>query len=215
MEKELELLKMESFTFTVPDRILFGWNSLAKIGGELETLSATAPLVVTSKGMVKRDGFCKLITLIEEESMSSIVFSSVEPEPSTETVERCIDAADKKGCDSIVGFGGGSVMDVAKKAAMEAGLPKIMISTTAGTGSEVTHESVLKVDGKKRAFVADKLVPDVAVVDPSLMMSMPKRLIASSGIDALAHAVESYDCQRGNVLTKGLAHLAYSLIKEN
>jgi alcohol dehydrogenase class IV len=90
-----------------------------------------------------------------------------------------------------------------------------MIPTTAGTGSEVTHESVLKVEGKKRAFVDERLVADVAIVDPSLMMSMPPRLAASSGLDALAHAVESYQCKRGNELTKALAWNAYSIIREN
>ena len=210
-----ELLKLQSFTFLVPGRIIFGWDSLGKIGEELKALGASVPLIVTSEGMVKRDGFSRLICFIEKESLSPVTFSDVEPEPSMETVESCVQVATKHGCDSIVGFGGGSVMDVAKKAAMDAGLPKIMVSTTAGTGSEVTHESVLKVDGKKRAFVDNQLVPDVAIVDPSLMMTMPKRLIASSGIDALAHAVESYDCKRGNTLTKGLARMAYLLIKEN
>jgi alcohol dehydrogenase class IV len=90
-----------------------------------------------------------------------------------------------------------------------------MIPTTAGTGSEVTHESVLKVEGEKRAFVDKRLTADVAIVDPSLMMTMPKRLIASSGIDALAHAVESYECKKSNALTRTLAHKAYSLIKDN
>ncbi len=209
------LPNLESFTFLVPGRVVFGWDALGKVGDELAALGAVSPLIITSKGMVKRDGFSRLTTLIEKESLSSVIFSDVEPEPSMKTVERCIEVAAKEDCDSIIGFGGGSVMDVAKKAAMEADLPKVMISTTAGTGSEVTHESVLKVEGKKRAFVDNKLVPDVAIVDPSLMMTMPKKLIASSGIDALAHAVESYDCKRGNTLTKGLARMAYLVIKEN
>lgn len=209
------LPNLGSFTFLVPDRIVFGWDALNKIGDELTALGAVSPLIITSKGMVNRDGFSRLTALLKKESLSPVAFSDVEPEPSMKTVEHCIEVAAKEDCDSIIGFGGGSVMDVAKKAAMEADLPKVMVSTTAGTGSEVTHESVLKVEGKKRAFVDNKLVPDVAIVDPSLLMTMPKRLIASSGIDALAHAVESYDCKRGNTLTKGLARMAYLLIKEN
>jgi alcohol dehydrogenase class IV len=106
-------------------------------------------------------------------------------------------------------------MDVAKKVASELDLPKIMMPTTAGTGSEVTHESVLKVGGKKKAFVDEKLVADVAIVDPSLMMSMPRRLVASSGLDALAHAVESYQCKRGNELIRTLAWNAHSMIRSN
>jgi len=90
-----------------------------------------------------------------------------------------------------------------------------MIPTTADTGSEVTCESVLKVEGKKRAFVDERLTADVAIVDPSLMMTTSTRHISSSGMDALAHAIESYQCKKSNELTKSLARRAYLLIKEN
>jgi alcohol dehydrogenase class IV len=90
-----------------------------------------------------------------------------------------------------------------------------MLPTTAGTGSEVTHESVLKVEGKKRAFVDETLIPDVAIVDPNFMKTMPPRLVASSGIDALAHAIECYDSKRSNFLVKSLAFKAYETIKDN
>jgi len=206
---------MENFTFVVPNRILFGWGSLDKVSEELKGLRGGTPLISTTKGMVKREGFFKLINLVEKEKMSPVVFNRVEPEPSIETAEKCLKVAKEKGCDLIVGFGGGSAIDVAKKVAVELDLPKIMIPTTAGTGSEVTHESVLKVGGEKRAFVDKRLTADVAIVDPSLMMTMPKRLIASSGMDALAHAVESYECKKGNELTRALAHKAYSLINDN
>jgi alcohol dehydrogenase class IV len=213
--KDQTTIRMKNFTFVVPKRILFGRGSLDRVGEELKELSGTIPLIITSKGMVKREGFFKLTNLIEKEKLSTVVFNKVKPEPSIETVEKCLNVANENRCDLIVGFGGGSAMDVAKKVAMDLNLPKIMIPTTAGTGSEVTHESVLKVEGKKRAFVDKRLIADVAVVDPSLMMTMPKRLIASSGMDALAHSVESYECKKGNELTRALAHRAYLLIKDN
>jgi len=206
---------MKSFTFVVPEHIRFGWNSLDEIGEELKELGGGTSFIVTTEGMVKRGGFLKLINQVKKKNLSPVVFNKVEPEPSMETVKKCSGMANENGCDLIIGLGGGSVMDVAKKVAMDLGLPKVMIPTTAGTGSEVTHESVLKVEGKKRAFVDEKLTADVAIVDPSLMMTMPKRLIASSGIDALAHAVESYECKKGNELTRALAHSAYLLIKDN
>jgi alcohol dehydrogenase class IV len=90
-----------------------------------------------------------------------------------------------------------------------------MVPTTAGTGSEVTHESVLKVDGKKRAFVEAGLTADVAIVDPNLCNTMSKRLTASSGMDALAHAVECYESRKSNPIAKTLALEAYNLIKDN
>jgi len=213
--KDKTVIRIKNFTFVVPKHILFGWNSLDRVGEELKELGGSTSFIVTTTGMVQREGFLKLINLIEKEKSSTIVFNKVEPEPSIETAEECLKMAKENGCDLIVGFGGGSAMDVAKKAAMDSNLPKIMIPTTAGTGSEVTHESVLKVDGEKRAFVDKRLTADVAIVDPSLMMTMPKRLVASSGIDALAHAVESYECKKSNDLTRILAHAAYSFIKNN
>jgi alcohol dehydrogenase class IV len=204
-----------NFTFILPQRIFFGWNSLEKIGEELKRLGGKKPLIVTSKGMAKREGFFKLTTLIKKEKLSPVVFNSVEPEPSMETAEKCMRIARESDCDLIIGFGGGSAMDVAKKVAMDLGLTKIMIPTTVGTGSEVTHESVLKVEGEKRAFVDERLTADAAIVDPSLMMTMTTRSIASSGMDALAHAIESYQCKRSNELTRSLAHKAYPLIKDN
>jgi len=206
---------MVSFTFIVPQNIIFGWNSLDGIGEELKKRGSGTPIIITSMGMVKRGGFFKLMDLIRKKELSPLVFNEVEPEPSIETVEECLRRAKENGCDLAIGFGGGSVMDVAKKVAMDLDLPKIMIPTTAGTGSEVTHESVLKVEGGKRAFVDKRLTADVAVVDPSLMMTMSKRLVASSGMDALAHAVESYECKKSNELTRALAHRAYLLIKDN
>lgn len=207
--------RLMNFTFIVPRSIFFGWGSLDRVGEELKELGGRKPLIATTKGMVKREGFLKLINLIKKEGLSAVVLSKVEPEPSIETVEKCLEMANENRCDLIIGLGGGSAIDVAKKVAMDLDLPKIMIPTTAGTGSEVTHESVLKVEGEKRAFVDKGLTADVAIVDPSLMMTMPRRLIASSGIDALAHAVESYECKKGNELTRTLAHKAYSLIKGN
>jgi len=204
---------VKNFKFIVPPCIIFGWSSLDKVGEELEEAEGYVLLIVTSKGMRARAGFLKLMNIVRKEGWSPIVFNDAEPEPSIETAERCLEMA--KDCNLVIGLGGGSAMDVAKKVAMDMSLSKIMIPTTAGTGSEVTHESVLKVKGEKRAFVDEKLTADVAIVDPSLMMTMPKRLIASSGIDALAHAVESYDCKKSGELTKSLAYRAYLLIKDN
>jgi alcohol dehydrogenase class IV len=204
-----------NFTFIVPQRIFFGQNSLERIGEELKRLGGKNPLIVTSKGMVKREGFFKLMALIKKEKLSPVVFNGVEPEPSMETAEKCSRIARERSCHLIIGLGGGSAMDVAKKVATDLVLLKIMIPTTAGTGSEVTHESVLKVEGEKRAFVDERLTADVAIVDPSLMATMPTRLIASSGIDALAHAIESYECKNNNELTRSLARRAYVLIEDN
>jgi len=205
---------MIDFTFILPPKIIFGWGSLINVRKELEESNGRTPLILTSGGMMKRESFSKLMNFLKDE-FTPTVFNEVEPEPSIETVDRCSEIARMNCCDSIIGFGGGSVMDVAKKVAMDLRLFKVMIPTTAGTGSEVTHESVLKVGGKKRAFVDNRLTADLAIVDPSLMTTMPKRLIASSGIDALAHAIESYSGRRSNELVRTLAQNAYLIIKDN
>ena len=204
-----------SFDFLVPQRLHFGWGVLALTGEEVIRLGGEKPLIVTSKGMVKRAGFSELVRLLRDRNMDVVVFNKVEPEPSLETAEGCLRSAREHGCDIIIGLGGGSAMDVAKKVAGDLGLPKIMIPTTAGTGSEVTHEVVLKVRGKKRAFVGEEFLADVAIIDPELMLTMPRLLVASSGIDALAHAIESYYCKRANELTRALSRRAYQLICKN
>lgn len=204
-----------NFTFIIPSKIIFGWHSLNIVRDELKELKKSTPLIVTSKGMTRRENFLKFISLIKNEERLPFVFNEVEPEPSIELVEKCVNISKGNCCDLVIGFGGGSVLDVAKKVAMDLNLPKFMIPTTAGTGSEVTHESVLKVKGKKKAFVDEKLTPDIAIVDPNLMLTMPKRLVASSGIDCLAHAVEAYQCKKKNILTATLAYNAYLLVRNN
>ena len=205
--------KNEQFELISPKRIIFGAGSVKRVGSEAKKLGSGSALIVTSRGMKKRDALKKVIESLENEGINSKVFYEVDPEPPIENVYKCMEFAE--GCDLVIGMGGGSVIDVAKKSAADLDLRKVMIPTTAGTGSEVTHESVLKVEGKKRAFVDEKLTPDVAIVDPNLLKTMPQKLIASSGIDALAHAIECYDSKRSNLLVKTLAFEAYRIIKSN
>ena len=201
------------FELILPKKIIFGAGSIERVGDEAKNLGCESALIVTTRGMRKRDALKKVIDSLNNQKINSKVFYEVNPEPPIENVYKCREFAE--GSDLIIGVGGGSVIDVAKKSAADLGLRKIMIPTTAGTGSEVTHESVLKVEGKKRAFVDEKLTPDVAIIDPNLMKTMPQRLVASSGIDALAHAIECYDSKRSNFLVKTLAFEAYRIIKDS
>ena len=206
-------LKNEQIELILPKKIIFGAGSVERVGSETKKLGSESALIVTSRGMGKREAIKPVIDSLNRQEIYSKVFYEVDPEPAIESVDKCMKFAE--GCDLIIGMGGGSVIDVAKRATIDLGLQKIMIPTTAGTGSEVTHESVLKVEGKKRAFVDEKLTPDIAIVDPNLMKTMPPRLVASSGIDALAHAIECYDSKRSNILVKTLAFEAYEIIKDN
>ena len=207
------LLKNEQIELILPKKIIFGRECVERVGSEAKKLGSESALIVTSRGMGKREAIKKVIESLENEGINSKVFYEVDPEPAIENVYKCMEFAED--CGLIIGMGGGSVIDVAKKAAADSSSRKIMLPTTAGTGSEVTHESVLKVEGKKRAFVDEKLTPEVAIVDPNLMKTMPQRLVASSGIDALAHAIECYDSKKSNFLVKTLAFEAYEIIKDN
>ena len=201
------------FELMFPKKIIFGVGGIERVGSEAKKLGIEKALIVTSQGMREREALKKVTDSLNNQGLNSKLFYKVDPEPPIENVYRCVEYAE--GCDVVIGLGGGSVIDVAKKSAADLGLQKIMIPTTAGTGSEVTHESVLKVEGKKRAFVDVNLIPDIAIVDPKLMMTMPQKLIASSGIDALAHAIECYDSRRSNLLVKILAFEAYTILKAN
>jgi len=204
-----------NFTYILPGKIIFGCGSLEQVSNELKGLGGQKTLIVTSNGMMSRAGFIKLINILKDNGFSPAIFEKVKPEPSIDEADKFLDFARENKCDLVIGIGGGSVLDVAKKVAMDLGKPKLMLPTTAGTGSEVTHESVLKVNGEKRAFVDKELVPDIAIIDPDLMMTMPPKLTAISGIDALAHAIECYDCAKNNPLVKTLAFKAYNIIKNN
>jgi alcohol dehydrogenase class IV len=204
-----------SFNFLLPQKVIFGTGSVVLTGEEAKRLGGRKVLIVTSPGMLHRPHLKQTADSLKKHKLRFDVFSDVTPEPPIDDVYRCVAVVRKKGLDLLVGLGGGSVMDVAKKAAADLSLPKIMVPTTAGTGSEVTHESVLKVDGKKRAFVEACLTADVAVVDPDLCRTMSKRLTASSGMDALAHAVECSESKKSNLIAKTLALEAYNIVKDN
>jgi alcohol dehydrogenase class IV len=204
-----------SFSFILPNTVIFGRGSIESIGEEARRLGGRRVLIVTSPGMVRRPHLKQAADSLKKHKMRLDVFSEVTPEPTIDDVYRCVAVSRKKGSDLLVGLGGGSVMDVAKKAAADLSLPRIMVPTTAGTGSEVTHESVLKVDGKKKAFVEAGLVADIAIVDPNLCQTMSRRLATSSAMDALAHAVECHGARKSNPIARTLALEAYNLVKDN
>src|SRR4029453_12194382 len=151
----------------------------------------------------------------------------VAPEPSIERVRAAIDLALEFGCDAVLGFGGGSALDVAKAVAVLArsgtdpmdhlevigagrpierpGLPCVAVPTTAGTGSEVTRNSALSGGGVKASLRSPLMLPKLAAVDPDLLVGVPKPTIAASGMDALSQLIEPLLSQRANPFTDALA----------
>jgi alcohol dehydrogenase class IV len=163
----------------------------------------------------------------------AIVFDSVEQDPSLETLMAAVAAG--AGCASVVGFGGGSPMDVAKLAAYligsgdvldeiwgvgkatGEGLPLALVPTTAGTGSEATSVSVITVGGSvKNAVNSPPLNADWAVLDPQLTVGLPRHVTAATGIDAMVHAIEAYtSARRKNPVSDMLAREALRLLSRN
>jgi alcohol dehydrogenase class IV len=204
-----------TFDFTLRTKIIFGVGTSSRLPDEIKQLRGSKVLIVTSNGMPERPTVKEIFDGLNKAGMNYAIYSSAPPEPSSDDVSECRTFADKISPDCVVGLGGGSVLDVAKKIATELKLPKIMIPTTAGSGSEVTYNSVIKVDGRKKSFSDPGIAADVAIVDPNLLTTLSATGMVSSALDAMAHAVESYGSRKANPIVRALALDAYLLIKGN
>ena len=214
---------MVRFDLAVPGDIRFGAGRVSEVPGVLADLGASRVLVVTGRTTSRADA---IRWALNEANTSSVVFG-VTSEPSIERVRAAVDLLLETGCDAVLGFGGGSPLDVAKAVAVLAtsgtdplehlevigagrpierpGLPCIAVPTTAGTGSEVTRNSVLSGSGVKASLRSPLLLPKVALVDPDLLVGVPKPTIAASGMDALSQLIEPLLSQRANPFTDALA----------
>ncbi len=223
------------FGYCVPVRLVFGPGKLEALGRETARHGGKA-LVVTS-GSSKRTGLlARAVKLLEVHGVEAVVFDRVEPNPLTTTVADAAALARSAGCDVVVGLGGGSALDAAKAAAFmavnegevsdyifarrtgEAALPIVLTPTTCGTGSEGNHFSVLTnpETGDKKSLRAEALFARCAIVDPELMTTLPRDVVASVGFDALSHAMEAYYAKAAQPLTdlhalEGIRRLARSL----
>lgn len=216
---------------TVP-RIIYGNNAVGHLGKETKRLGARKVAVITDPGLVSAGIDQPVIASLKAENLETALFKDVEPDPRIEIFSKSADFVKKSKADIIVGLGGGSALDVAKATAVmitnpdpiesyagvnlvpKPGLPTIMIPTTAGTGSEVTSISVLS-DTKnkvKKGVVSDYMFAKLALVDPLLTIKLPPEITASTGLDALIHAIESYVGKQATVLTEPLALSAIQLI---
>jgi succinate semialdehyde reductase len=164
-------------------------------------------LIITSKGAISRGW----IDYLKIKNFS--IFDEVEPNPPIETVEKIISQFKNENFSSIIGLGGGSSLDIAKFVAFKMEKKKIMIPTTFGSGSEVTRISVLNVDRKKTSFHNDKILADVAIVDPIFIEGTPIEVIKNSAIDSCAQCSEAYDSKLANPYTKFLCNTAFDILE--
>lgn len=221
---------MTTKTTLVP-QTYHGWNvcdSLPEIVGgfKVQNILIIADPFLISSGLVQ-----KLSDNLSDYNIT--VFSEIEPEPSLVLGEKLVKFAKDAKAELVIGIGGGSALDLSKLAAVLAGheglvadylnlsgslslshkgLPKILIPTTSGTGSEVTNISVLSLESSKDVIADDYLLADVAILDPALTVSVPPRVTAATGIDALTHAVEAYLSINADPITDNLALSAIEFI---
>lgn len=218
--------------FTLPRDIYHGKDSL-KV---LKSLEGKKAFIVIGGGSMKRFGFLdKVLSYLKEANMETKVFEGVEPDPSVETVMKGAKEMEEFNPDWIVSIGGGSPIDAAKamwifyeypdftfeKAIIPFGLPKlrrkakfVAIPSTSGTATEVTAFSVITdYKAKIKYPLADfEITPDIAIVDPSLAETMPEKLVAHTGMDALTHAIEAYTASLRSNFTDPLALKAIEMV---
>lgn len=226
---------MKTFSFTGAKKIVFGNGSFATLPEQLAEWKISRPLVVLDRGLAETGLRERLTALLAGAKIGFTLFDKTEPEPPLELADEGAKLALKKRCDGVVGLGGGSAMDLAKAIAVLAankgkaedylglnkvpgpGLPKIMIPTTAGTGSEVTFTAVFirKKLKKKEGMNSPYLYPELALLDPELTLSLPSRPTAATGVDALCHAIESYTSVNASPMSELLSLEAIRLIGEN
>ena len=218
--------------FTLPRDIYHGKDSLEV----LKSLEGKKAFIVIGGGSMKRFGFLdKVLSYLKEANMETKVFEGVEPDPSVETVMKGAQEMEEFNPDWIVSIGGGSPIDAAKamwifyeypdftfeKAIVPFGLPKlrrkakfVAIPSTSGTATEVTAFSVITdYKAKIKYPLADfEITPDIAIVDPSLAETMPEKLVAHTGMDALTHAIEAYTASLRSNFTDPLALKAIEMV---
>ena len=212
------------FEFSTANRIVFGPGTLAEIGTALRELEARRLLVVHGANPARTT---PVVKIARDANIECVLFS-VPREPTTSLVAEGVGLAREAGCDGVIGFGGGSVIDAAKAIAGLAtnpgevhdyleiiglgrplknpALPWIAIPTTAGTGAEVTRNAVI-ISLEHRVKVSLRsplLLPRLAIVDPELTRNLPPAITAATGLDALTQLIEPFVCTRANPMTDGL-----------
>jgi len=209
----------------MPPLVLVGTGAWRRVGAEAKRLSGKKALIVSGQAMIRAGFMAEMQTLLEAEGLESVLFDRVTEEPTTEHVEEGLRLLRDEGCDLVIGFGGGSPIDAGKAVAVMATnpgrisdytgagkvkapkLPFIAVNTTAGTGSEVTGNIIITDTATDvKMFITDPLIiPDVAIDDPTLTLSCPPEVTASSGMDALTHAIEAYVSRHANPISDVLA----------
>ncbi|MGC8977097.1 MAG: iron-containing alcohol dehydrogenase, partial [Candidatus Ratteibacteria bacterium] len=226
---------IKKFQFLCKPEVIYGCNSVSSLPWLVKSINCKNLLIVVDKKFSKTLFFQDILNSLKKENIKFSVFDKIEGEPTTDIGNECGEFARENKCDAVCGIGGGSSLDTAKAASIlitnggkiedyqglnkvpKKGVPKIMIPTTAGTGSEVTFTAVFirKELMKKGGINSSYLYPDYAILDPVLTISLPPDITASTGLDAFCHGIESYISRRANFLTEIISLQAMKLIWNN
>lgn len=224
-----------NFNYYLPVNLVFGRGKVNLLGEETAKYGQKA-LIVTGRTSTKKTGLLdKALKLLEKSGVEYVVFDKVDQNPLTTTAEEGAALAVHRGCDVVIGLGGGSIMDAAKGIAFivknegdisdyifgkkfgPEALPIVLVPTTAGTGSEGNNFAVLTnpENGDKKSLRTHAIYAKVSIIDPELMVTMPRPLIATVGFDALTHNMEAYVSKISQPITEMQALYGMKLLAEN
>lgn len=226
---------MNNFIFQTTRCIINEPGATSRLGELATGLGMSRVLLVSDPGIVKAGLLDKAILGLRKSAVEVAVFADVLADPPEANVLDALALAREFSADGVVGFGGGSTMDVAKLVAFlscavqtlpeiygvglaqGSRLPLIQVTTTAGTGSEVTPIAIVTTgESEKKGVVAPQLLPDIALLDAELTIGLPPRVTAMTGVDAMVHAIEAYTSKiRKNPLSDNLARQGLKLLFEN
>ncbi len=219
----------------LPRTMQIGKDASKQITETLASLNCSKPLLITDNVMVELGYADRITSYLAEHSIALDVFSDTVPEPTVASILAGVEALRAKPYDCIIALGGGSPIDSAKaigilgkyggemrdykfpRVVNEEGLPIIAVPTTAGTGSEVTRFTIITDEqtSEKMLCVGSGFMPTAALIDFSLTLSLPQRVTADTGIDALTHAIEAYVSRKANLYSDAQALSAMALIAPN
>ncbi|MCD4743475.1 MAG: iron-containing alcohol dehydrogenase [Desulfobacteraceae bacterium] len=225
--------------FSFPTMISFGPGAVKLLPENLVEVSIKCPLIVTDPGLLKTQAFKSVESVLKDSDVPFGVFSGIGPNPLDEDIEKAMEVYTSKGCDGVIGLGGGSALDAAKvipvlavnggkikdydcgtggNQKIQGPLPQVIaIPTTAGTGSEVGRCSVISSasKGSKYMICHPLMMPALAILDPELSVSLPDFLTASTGMDALTHCVESLTAPVFHPMCDGIAIKGIEIVVDN
>jgi len=224
------------YGFYIPTVTLMGIGAHRELGSRIKTLGAKKPLIVTDKGITRTGLTQQIADLVRKDAgLEPVIFDETVPNPTDKNVHEGVEVYKKNGCDMIITLGGGSPHDCGKGIGLVVSNggsikdyegvdksakpmpPFIAINTTAGTGSELTRFCIITDTSRKvkMAIVDWRVTPTIAINDPLLMAGMPPALTASTGMDALTHAVEAYVSTIATPVTDACALKAIELVAQN